>query len=102
MFILISFVFLHQEWVQKSWDDYYSKTISIKYNFENKNFTSEDSHLTPTDNTYVFNCYFYELSEYDGGAILYSVSNCYLLVEKCSFYKCRANHYTPGIRVIGG
>ena len=86
---------------QKSWDDYYKVTYQTKYG--NQEFDSDDTPLSPTTgNSYVFNCYFYDLTAYDGGAILYSVSNSYLLVEKCSIYKCNASHYTAGIRVTAG
>ena len=87
-----------------SWEEFYGSIIhEPKINFETKKFTSEDKPLNITSgNTYVSNCYFYCLSAYDGGAILYSFDNSYLLVEKSYINNCTASHYTAGIRVTKG
>ena len=76
---------------------------SFEEKIETQNYTSETGTLKPSQgNTYVFNCYFYQLSASEGGAILYSISGSYLLVEKCSIYQCKATQYTAGIRVTAG
>ena len=93
--------------MHKSWTDYYPN-VDIPFTddqfYSGLTFNSEDSTLTPTKgNTYVYNCYFSDMhSEGNGGAILYSISNSNLLVEKCSIYHCKATGYRAGIRVTQG
>ena len=90
-----------------NWNEYYQNiekpTIHGETLFSDLTFDSNDKTLSLTkDNSYVYNCYFSELSAYDGGAILYSVVGKNLLVEKCFIYNCSASHYTAGIRVTKG
>ena len=76
--------------MQKAWDDYYPTTIdppTESNTYSDLTFNSNNETLQPTTgNSYVFNCYFYELSATDGGAILYSVSNSYFLASLCNNY----------------
>ena len=69
MFIPISLVYLHQELIHRSWDNYYS-TIdppAESNTYSGLTFNSNNETLQPTTgNSYVFNCYFYELSATDG------------------------------------
>ena len=87
--------------IYKAWNDYYPISAP-RNNYSKKTFNFQSLNITSTGNAYVCCCYFYDLSAYDGGAILYCVNNSYFLVEKCSVYKCKAINYTAGIRVTGG
>ena len=101
----INHFFLNQKLIQKSWKDYYS-TIdppTENNNYFNLTLNSQNKTLQPKENNaYVYNCYFYKLSASEGGAILYSISGSYLLVEKCSICNCTATEYTAGIRIKAG
>ena len=81
-----------------SWTDYYEPSNEI-HEIQNEKLSYS---LQPTEgNAYVYNCYFQYLSASAGGAILYSVDDSNLLVEKCSIYNCTAG-ITAGIRVSKG
>ena len=85
-----------------SWNDYYT-SISISKSYEKEEFTSTQKLEPNTGNTYVYNCYFYDMSSsLDGGAIVYSLDKTYLLIEKCSFFNCRTDTHTAVIRVTNG
>ena len=89
------------------WNDYYrnieqpenlGETLFSDITFD----TQKGSLVISSGNAYVYNCYFEKLTAYDGGAILYSVSDSYFLVEKSYFSQCHSSHYTAGIRVTKG
>ena len=88
----------------KAWSDYIKvekpPESNIHSNFE---YDSNDQPLSSkSGNSYVFNCYFHDMNADYGAAILYSVINSYLLVEKCYFLKCTASYDTAAIRVTEG
>ena len=74
-----------------SWNDYFQNIDKPTENniYSGLTFDSEKEtlNITSKGNAYVYNCYFNDLTAYDGAAILFSQSNSYLLVEKCSIYK---------------
>ena len=83
------------------WNDYYDKDTTFETKHENEDFNSTT--LLPKEgDSYIYNCYFYDLTAENGAAILYSLSGSYLLVEKCSFYHCTSTQNTAGIRVSSG
>ena len=85
------------------WDHYYNEALSIEENYENKKYTSENTTLTPKiGNSYVYNCFFYNLTADYGAAILFSLTGSNLLIEKCLIYNCTATQNTAGIRVTKG
>ena len=85
-----------------AWNDYYN-SLEILERHENEEFTSKNTTLIiETGNTYVYNCFFTEMTASSGGAILYSLAKSYLLVEKSSFLHCKANADTSSIRVADG
>ena len=95
--MLFNQIFKQQE--SFSWEEFYGSII----NKPNKKFTFKHESLNiKFGETYVYNCYFSYLCAKDGGAILYSVSDSYLLVEKCYINNCTATRYTAGIRVSKG
>ena len=109
VFILISLVCIHQEliqeYIQKSWSDYYSNIAQPtgKNFYSNDLFSSGGPAISPTaGNAYVFNCYFHDMTATNGTAILFSLAGSYLLVEKCTIYNCKVTVYTAGIRVPAG
>ena len=86
-----------------SWEEFYGQNI-VQFHFQNKEFQykSPALELNSQGNTYVYNCYFHDLSATDGGAILYSIANSFFLVEKSFFHRCNASRYTGAIRVTAG
>ena len=103
MFILIPLVF--QELIQRSWDNYYQNIEQPKESntYSDLTFNSNNGTLQPTTgNSYIFNCYFYDMHTTSGGAILYSFTGSNLLVEKCTINNCKATTDTAGIRVSAG
>ena len=85
-----------------SWSEYYS-SIPVETTNKYSEFTSSNKTLFQIlGNTYVLECYFHDMSSNSGGAILYSIINGNILIEKCSFYSCRSTSYTAAIRVEGG
>ena len=90
--------------MQTAWNDYYpANDDPIEINtYSSLTFNSNSKTLSPTTgNSYVFNCYFSDMTT-NGGAILYSALNCYLLVEKCTINNCKVTENTAGIRVTKG
>ena len=74
-----------------SWDCYYHDK------------TNDNGSSGPTsDDTYVFNCYFYNISAGDGSTITFSKPKNNLLIEKCSFFNCTTTNSSGAIRVTGG
>ena len=85
-----------------AWNDYYQPQ-KITTIIKNENFSSANEKLNITSgNSYIYNCYFHDMTAYDAGAIFYETPTSYLLVEKCSFLNCSSDHYTAAIRVRGG
>ena len=85
-----------------SWSKYYG-SVPIETTNKNSEFISTNKTLFKiSGNTYVYDCFFHDMSSETGGAILYSISHGNLLIEKCSFYFCNSTGYTAAIRVIKG
>ena len=93
---------LFKDFKDFSWNDYYGNT-NIDKLYENKKFNSkhESLHIN-SSNTYVYNCYFFQLTASSGGAILYSLSESYLLVEKSIIENCTVKQNSAGIGVTAG
>ena len=86
-----------------SWNDYYKESIEIEEEYENITYSNETKTFPAVlGNTYVYNCFFCNLTDDIGGALVYSRSASSILIEKCSFYYCSATAYTGAIRVTGG
>ena len=94
---------IFQKKLHVQWNDYYpqadeptSKTQLFSY----QTFNSRNSTLIPPEgNTYVYNCYFHEMKSDLGGAILSErPGNKNLLIEKCTFFQCKANYDSGAIR----
>ena len=87
-----------------AWSDYFNKSITYEEKNECEEFTSSNSTRVPNlGDAYILNCYFHDVhSTGSGGAILYSVAQSNILVEKCSFLNCSASGYTAAIRITLG
>ena len=90
--------------MQKGWNDYYQneKPINDQF-FSDLKFNSDNDTLSLNEgNSYILNCYFYDMQNpKDGGAIACEKQGNDLLVEKCSFYRTSARSQ-GAIRVFGG
>ena len=86
-----------------AWSVYYDKNFEIEETIKNQDYTAknESLHISLGD-TYIYQCTFYDLEAYDGGAIFFDLADNRLLVEKCIINNCRATHYTAGIRALSG
>ena len=86
-----------------SWSNYYENIDDIHETIKNIEFSSESESLNPNKgNSYVYNCYFYEMhSQTNGGAIVFSLKGKNILIEKCTFYNSSANNQ-GAICITGG
>ena len=82
------------------WSDYYKDDPTYETKRENEQFNSTTLSLKEGD-SYVYNCYFFDLTASEGGAILFSLTKSNFLLEQCSIFNCSAQN-TAGIRVTAG
>ena len=69
--MIIPLVF--QELIQTSWDNYYPTIDPPTENYTYSGITFSNKTMAQTaGNSYVFNCYFYDVTAEYGAAILYS------------------------------
>ena len=74
-----------------SWSNYYENIDSIEETIKNVEFSKISESLKPNKgNTYVYNCYFHDMTSTYGGAIFYSQEESNILIEKCSFFRTSA------------
>ena len=86
-----------------AWNNFYPiEEPNDLYKNQTYNNTNENIHITSGD-AYFYQCYFYDMhSPTDGGALLYEKAQSNLLIEKCSFLRCRSDDDTSCIRVNKG
>ena len=86
-----------------SWNDYYTNIITIDQKLEDEEFSFLNTNIQPAlGDTYVFNCYFHDMSDENGGAIFFQNKNKNLLLEQCSFLYCNAKTDTAAVRSLTG
>ena len=90
--------------MQEDWNDFYpndEKPTESNF-YSNLTFDSNNKTLSPTaGNSYIFNCFFYDMKA-DSGAAIFSTQTRNLLIEKCTINSCTATKDTAGIRVLNG
>ena len=85
-----------------SWDQYFSSKIPINDVYKHQKYSSQESSLSPNNgNTYVFNCFFSNMSS-DYGAAIFYITNSNFLIEKSIFINCRVQNDTAAVRITGG
>ena len=87
-----------------AWSDFYNKSITYDVKNEKEEFNSNSKTLKITlGDAYILSCFFHDMhSSQNGGAILFSLKEMNILVEKCSFFNCSTAQFTAAVKVTSG